>query len=323
MDTEAIPHLMQHFSAQHLLFVCEARERITFDAQPGKALRGAIYHALIRDFSPKEPIPGLPLDPVRSLLEDKDEAYVRGEDLPRGFAIEPPPPYTRVQAGERFEFGVSLLGVAADLLPYLMRGARAAGSLGLGPGRGQFSLVRIDEFNPLNDSRRVVMHHRRVVPPRLQVTHKRIEEEVGMRQAEHVTLHFLSPMRLIQDGRLVHTPRMGVILRRLVERAQTLVEYQSSDLDHIASPERWKTEYDQMAALGDVMDETGLLYDRTHWVNVSSHSQAKQRSTPIGGIVGEARWRIDSTAVWTWLLWGQSLHVGKNAVKGDGYFRVE
>lgn len=322
MENEAL-HLMHYFTVQHLRFVCRAETAIVFDAQPGTAIRGAFYHALIAVFSPNEPIPGLPLDPVRTLLSGQDQEHARGQDLPRAFTVEPPAAYTHVGAGETFEFGLSLLGSAINLLPYIVWGARQAGTFGMGKGRGRFQLIRIDEFKPLDNSRRVLIHHQRVVSPRLQVTHQQIEEEAAMRRGKPVTLQFIAPMRLVNKGQLAKKPQLGVLLRRLLERAQTLVEHESADPTHIAPPDRWKAEWERIGQIGDGLDRENLVYDHTRWIDVSSYSHARQRSTPIGGIVGEARWREVPSEVLVWLLWGQSLHVGKNAVKGDGYFLVK
>lgn len=322
MESDTL-HLMHYFTVQHLCFVCRAETTIVFDAQPGTAIRGALYHALIAIFSPNEPIPGLPLDPVRTLLSGQDQEHARGQDLPRAFTVEPPAAYTHVGTGEAFEFGLSLLGSAINLLPYLLRAAQEAGTFGIGKGRGQFRLIRIDELNPLDDSRNVLMHHKQAVPPCLQVTHQQIEAEAAMRRDKPVTLQFISPLRLVNKGHLAKKPQLGILLRRLLERTQTLVEYESDDPIHIAPPDRWKAEWEQIGQIGDVLDQENLVYDHTRWVDVNSYSRARQRSTPIGGIVGEAQWRDVPSEVLVWLLWGQSLHVGKNAVKGDGYLRVK
>lgn len=316
-------HPMQHFTAMHFIFLCEAREHIQFDAQPGTAIRGALYHALVGLFSPNEPIPGVPLDPVRALLAAEDEQNARGRDLPRAFAVEPPPSYTHVETGQRFSFSVSLYGTADALMPYLFRAIPEMGNLGIGKGRGRFELIRIHEFSPLNDTNRVLIHPRRVVEPRLTVTHRRVLEELRMRRTDTVTLRFLTPMRLIESGGLVHTPRLGPLLRRLIERAQSLVEQYQPPSEPVAGRVAWKNAWQHIGGLGDRIDQNGLLVDATRWVDIKSYSQARGRATPIGGFVGQARWRIDSPEILAWLLWGQSLHVGKNAAKGDGYFRVE
>lgn len=322
MDMQNL-HPMHDFSVQHLRFKCRAETPIGFDSQPGKAIRGALYHALIETFSPNDPVPGIPLDPIRKFLAGQDQEHARGQDLPRAFSVEPPAANTQLAAGETFEFGVSLMGTGQDLMPHLMRAMQQAGGRGVGMGRGRFRLMQIDEINPLDDSRRLLLQQNRLENPRLAVTHARIIEEARLREGEPVVVRFISPMRLISGGALVKKPLMGVLLRRLLERAQTLVEVESRETAYQAPQETWKAVWQQMGEIGDQLDQGHLNYDRTRWVDVDSYSHHRQRTTPIGGFIGEACWGQVPLPVLVWLLWGQSLHVGKNAVKGDGYFRVK
>ena len=44
--------------------------------------------------------------------------------------------------------------------------------------------------------------------------------------------------------------------------------------------------------------------------------------TEISGLIGRVRWEGEVAPLLPWLLWGSVLHVGKNAVKGSGYYRV-
>lgn len=319
VDTQ---HPMQHFVARHFEFLCEAQEHIAFGDQPGTAIRGALYKALLTLFSPDDPVPGVPLDPVRELLMAEDETNPRGQNLPRAFSVQPPARFS-VDSGRRFKFGISLYGSTDVLIPYLFRALPVMGELGIGKGRGTFRLISIAEVLPLNDSRRLLMHHERLVPPRLAVTHWRVLEEVGLRRTDEVTVQFLTPMRLIEAGGLVRQPRLGPLLRRLIERAQALVDHYGVYPDGKPTRLIWKDEWQRIGDLGDAIDGRGLLLDATRWVDINSYSQQRGRSSPIGGVVGQVRWRIDSADVLTWLLWGQSLHVGKNAAKGDGYFRVD
>lgn len=316
-------YLMQDFSAMHFSFLCEALGPIRLGAQPGTAIRGALYHALIKMFSPNEPVPGIPLDPVRALLAAEDEGSARGRDVPRAFAVEPPPAHTEVDAKHRFSFGVSLFGSADALMPYLFRAVPEMGRMGIGKKRGRFRLIRISEVNPLNDTSRVIMHPQRVYEPHLQVTHQRVLQEAKLRRADEVTLNFITPMRLIESGGLVLTPKLGPLLRRLIDRAQSMNDYYSPMPETALPREKWKAEWQYMGDMGDQIDTNGLMLDATRWVDIESYSRARGRSTPIGGFVGQVRWRIDSRDILIWLLWGQSLHIGKNVAKGDGYFRVE
>lgn len=322
-DEVSLTHPFYDFTARHFSFLCEVTHPIKLGAQPGTAIRGALYHALVKMFSPNDPIPGVPLDPVRALLASEDETNARGRDVPRAFSVEPPPSYAEFDSKQRFSFGVSLFGKADALMPYLFRAVPEMGKSGIGAGRGKFRLIRISEVNPLNHTSRVVMQHRLVHEPLLLITHQKILQEARIKRSDEVTLEFITPMRLIEAGKLVHKPQMGPLLRRLIERAQSLNEHYSPMPELNPLRERWKLEWQRMSEIGDQIDLAGSLNDQTEWVNIESYSRARGRSTPIGGFVGTASWRIDSYDVLVWLLWGQSLHIGKNVAKGDGYFKVK
>jgi hypothetical protein len=319
----SLTHPMHDFTARHFSFLCEAINPIRLGAQPGTAIRGGLYHAMIQMFSPNDPIPNVPLDPVRALLAAEDDNNARGRDVPRAFSVEPPPSYIQIDAKQRFSFGVSLFGRADSLMPYLFRAVPEMGKAGIGAGRGKFRLIRINETNPLNNSSRVIMQHQRVHEPFLTITHQRIREEARIRRSDEVTLNFITPMRLIEDGRLVHKPKLGTLLMRLIDRAQALDEHYSPLPEVSATRERWRMEWERIREIGQQIDEIGPTMDATEWVNIESFSRARGRSTPIGGFIGKARWQIHSPEVLIWLLWGQSLHVGKNVAKGDGYFKVQ
>jgi hypothetical protein len=322
-DETLLTHPMHDFTARHFAFLCEAITPIKLGAQPGTAIRGALYHTMIAMFSPNDPVPNIPLDPVRALLAAEDDSHTRGRDIPRAFSIEPPSSYAQIEPKQRFSFGVSMFGKVDALMPYIFRAVPEMGKAGIGAGRGKFRLIRINETNPLNNTRRVIMQHRRINEPLLLITHQKIQEEARIRHSDEVTLNFITPMRLIEGGRLVHKPKLAPLLRRLIERAQSLNEHYAPMPEVNATRERWKMEWQRMSAIGDQIDEQAPLLDETEWINIESYSRARGRSTPIGGFVGKARWRIESLDVLIWLLWGQSLHVGKNVAKGDGYFRVE
>jgi hypothetical protein len=314
-------HLMQDFTVLHIVFLCEATSLIQLDAQPGTVIRGAMYHALTRLFSPQEPIAGLPLDPVRELLAAENPDNARGQDIPRAFTVEPPPANSEIKAGGRFSFGISLFGSAIDLLPHIVRAIPEMGRTGIGRGRGRFRLVHVAEHNPLDGVSNILVQGDKVSPPTLILGHEALLAAAS-RSAEIVTVNFITPMRLIEGGGLIRSPKLGTLLRRLIDRAQALVEqYHTSDT--LPARELWQATWQRLGALGDEVDVTGLLVNTCRWLDVQSYSRARGRSTPIGGFMGTAQWRIDSPEILVWLLWGQSLHVGKNAAKGDGYFRVE
>jgi len=320
---EHLHSLTNGFVAQHIVFIVRAKEAIQFSEQSGVNIRGALYQALIERFSPNDPIPGMPYDLIRQFLEGLDDNNARGRDIPRAYTVEPPPPNAHYGTGEQFEFGITLFGDAVKYVPYLFYALRDIAAIGIGYGRGRFQVTRICEVNPLNKSRRQIMDPHQVSDLRLAVTHDTIQYAVNSWRSEEVLLRFLTPTRLTSQSVLVQRPTLGVLMRRLLERIQALAEQNQAQSEVAANLPHWKTEWIRMGELGDALDADRLIADNTYWKDVFSHSRSKGRSSPIGGFMGKARWRIAEQDVLYWLLWGQSIHVGKNTVKGDGWYVME
>jgi hypothetical protein len=319
INPDPLGDLLKDFAAHHIVFVVRAREAIQFNEQSGVNVRGALYQTLIERFSPNEPVPGLPFDPIRHFLEGLDDENARGRDLPRSYAIDPPPPGAHYERGEQFEFGISLYGQSVSYIPYLFYALRDVADVGIGFGRGRFQMIRICEVNPLNKSRRQILDPQQYSDLRLAVNHTAIQYALKAWRGNEILLRFLTPTRLTDHGGLARQPSMGVILRRLLERAQSLQPRETI----AAGLPAWKAEWERMGALGDSLDAEHRIADETYWKDVSSYSRHKGRYSPISGFMGKVRYRLTERDVLYWLLWGQSLHVGKNTAKGDGWFIVE
>jgi hypothetical protein len=55
---------------------------------------------------------------------------------------------------------------------------------------------------------------------------------------------------------------------------------------------------------------------------VVSYSSRQRRRTPIGGLLGDITFAGDLAPLRELLAWGALVHVGKNAVKGDGWYSI-
>lgn len=314
-------HLMQGMTIQHLWFTVRPTESIVFSDQAGSALRGALYQTLADNFC-SEPFGAVTPDhalrcPVCWLLAFEDSQAIRGRDVPRPLTVEPPPPRIYHQ-NERFSFGVTLIGKAQDLLPYLARAVQKMGQQGVGRGRGRFELVMIDEYNPLFDVKRSLMSQNIVRHPTMQVTIGQVSEAAAKGQPDRITLELRSPLRLIAEDRLVKQPEANAFVQRLMERCQTLVTYYA-ETESPPGREAW------VAAMNDLMADAAKLriaYDDTQWVESWSGSRRRGGYTPVSGLMGVFRWEGNVTRLRSWLLWGQSLHVGKDTVKGNGWYQV-
>lgn len=325
-------HLLTPLSVLHLRVRVRAREPIHFSDQPGSALRGAFYSVLSHDFCSEAQGYGGPdharYCPVCWLLALEDAQAGRGKDLPRPLVIEPPLEDTYFAPDEEFTFGLALIGQAQWLLPFVVRAVERMGQAGLGRQRGRFTLCELREYDPLLDVERSLLEGRTLRTPKLIVNSPLIEAAAENLRPDQVTLHFLSPMRLTDAGRLVKTPEPVVLIKRLVERCQSLVENYgvaggewqvASGGVRAESSYEWRDTY---AQLSQVAEQVTLAESNIHWVEVQSGSRRQGRMTPISGFVGSARWQGPVAPLLPWLLWGQSVHVGKDAVKGNGWFKV-
>lgn len=131
-----------------------------------------------------------------------------------------------------------------------------------------------------------------------------------------VEVRFWTPTRIIQGSHLVRGPTFGPLVQRLLERLGGLSEHFGN------RDKRWEgIDRTQLLAMADAVD---IVDEDTEWVEVVSGSQRLGRATPVSGFRGRVIYRAtDWTSLLPCLLWGQSVHVGKNAVKGNGWFTVE
>lgn len=313
-------HLMKGLTVQHLRFRVRPTESISFGRQPGSALRGALFQVLSDNFCSEPDGPVTPGHkercPVCWMLTAEDRQDERGRNIPRPLTVEPPPNLT-YHRDEDFSFGLSLIGQAQDLLPYLARAVQKMGTVGVGRGRGRFKLLGIDEHNPLLDTDRVLMEQQVVKRPTLQITPAMIQRQANQLPTASVTLELMTPLRLTNNGQLVKSPEPVAFAQRLVERCERLaLHYAEVDTD---TPPDWRAVFLQLTSAAAALT---VGADYTLWQDEWSGSRRQGRWLPIGGLVGTVRWEGDVAPLLPWLLWGQSLHVGKSAVKGNGWYRV-
>lgn len=326
---------MKDFIAQCFWFTMEVREPIEWYPFKGPSIRGALFGALRRHycFAPDEPEPAhSAVCPVCWLLSREDPSWERGRTPPRPYTIEPPlETKTRYEPGESFSFGITLFGQATNLFPYLVLAVLEMGRMGIGrrgeenKRRGGFSLSLIEEVNPLTGQRRKLLAggERMVQAPESPVEHKRVKalakelaEKLATRRSP-LLMRFLTPTRIgerrVEENRwLVNRPLFAPFFRRLLERLEALSTLYGE------GPPNW--DKDALLALAEGVR---LVEDRTRWVDIKSFSRRLGRPTPVGGFLGEAVYEAeDWRPLLPWLIWGTVTHVGKDAVKGNGWYRI-
>lgn len=309
--------------AYPLEIVCEADTPIALPGLLGPVLRGSLLEGLYRRFcanpaaSTCRDCPLHRACPVSRLVATVRDAGVRGVDVPRPFALRPPLlPSPRLTAGDEFRFGLSLFGHVA-YLPYILQALEEVGASGIGKrgeAPGRFHVREMWLVNDLAGTARRVWDSSQpsVRLPDGAVTHAAVLDRAReLVHGRRVRLQFLTPLRLVSDGRLVHTFSLDALLRRTLRRLSDL------QAELCGAPLDLPYESLLLAAAAHV------ARDETRWLDAESHSGRTGKTTPIGGLVGTVSLGGDLEAVLPWLLWAQVVGVGKDVTKGNGWIRVE
>ncbi len=322
---------MNGVTIYHLVFTIEVLTPLELEAYAGSALRGSLYDAIWRRFCTNKAAPtcaDCPLHtfcPVSALVAPLRDEHTRGRDIPRPYVIEPPPgPARRYEPGETFQFGLTLFGAIIDLLPYILLASETFEAAGLGRRseernwrRGTFTIKRVEAAHPFTGEKECLYEQGKalVQAPLLAVSAEDIQARAASLSPEQITLHLLTPMRLIQHERLVLGPSFSPLIHRLLERLLALnAAYATQGTDTIT--------FEEQTQLLAQADQVRCVEDSTIWYQMESHSRRLKRSTFTSGLLGEVTFAGDLAPFHELLVWGELIHAGKNAVKGSGWYQL-
>ena len=343
---------MENFTAHRLRFVTEVQTTIELNEHQGSAIRGSLFHALRNRFCGNREArecancPLVATCPVAILVSTLRPESARGRDVPRPYTIQPPiangriakgHPVTlpngrvvfRYEPGERFEFGLTLYAQALQLFPYVVLAMQVFEEGGIGRkleqtgGRWRRGTIVVREVwseNPLTGKRQPVMQadDKMVQVPDIPITHQQVCEWANERIANgerRMGILFLTPTRIVERGRLVKPGqfRFKPFLQRLLDRLESL----SRDFCDT------KLEVD-FSGLVEAAERVRVVENHLRWEELRSYSTRQQKDTPTSGLLGKVVLEADDWSPFLpWLVWGQFTHVGKDAVKGNGWYEVE
>ena len=336
---------MHHFTAHRLRFLTEVRTPLELNEHQGSAIRGALFHALLDRFCMDREVeecarcPLVATCPVAFLVSTMRPDSGRGRDVPRPFTVQPPLPGSghpvewgdrlifRYEPGEPLAFGLTLYARALQLFPYVVLAVSEFERGGLGRRtrqedgryrRGALTIREIWAENPLTGERQPVLRSgdRMVQVPDVPITHDQIAAVPVPPPEAVVTLHFRTPVRLIEKGALLKPDRFGFrpFFQRLMERLEALTRH-FSDTPLV---------FEDPRGLIAAAERVAVVENHLYWEEVWSYSTRRRAESPTSGLLGSVSLRAEDWApFWPWLLWGQFTHVGKDAVKGNGWYGVE
>jgi len=315
----------------HFLFKTRVTRPLELDEHSGAALRGNLFEAVWQRFCTNKAAPtcaACPLHtlcPVSALVAPLREENNRGRDIPRPYIILPPlEGERRLAPGESLTFGITLFGKIIELLPYILLVTNSLEAAGLGRRldenrgqRGTFQIQQIEAYHPLTGSQHIVWQTGKIQAevPTLRVSAADVKKRAEELSTETITLRFLTPMRLVQNESPVYHLTFQPLIARLLERLTALEQVYGQDEGESPS-EHWAELTRQASTI--ICSE-----DQTTWENVGSYSRRTRSLTQIGGLVGSATFTGDLAPFRELLAWGELIHVGKNTVKGSGWYRID
>ncbi len=323
---------MTHLDVQIVELELDVLSPLGLGRHVGAALRGALFESLrsnlnvclYKHLPSCQPCTLRQVCPLSGLLATVDDEATRGHDAPRPMAIRPPLDGVRVYpVGSVLRFGAALFGDGARYVPYLILAARELERSGLGlrldtpkripPERGLVRLGRVDAVNPFSGARETIRapDSDLIRASDLKVTARDVEGFAASLPADVITLELLTPLRLVEAGKLVHPLRFDALISRLGDRLHALTRYYGAR----SSP----TDDHRLAEQARGVE---VARDETRWIDLETHSSRTGRWSPTGGYVGRITFHGDLAPFLRLLAWGTLTHVGKSATRGNGWYRI-
>lgn len=308
----------------HVRMTCEATTPVQLAPHAGAQWRGALWEAL-RGFACTDPTQqGNPAHswhcPMCFMLSLEADSP-RGVNPARPLVIRPPLS-VRAEKGTCFSPGVGfvlelvIIGAAFSVLPYLLQAVQRIGKQGIGVGRGQFILNRVEAINPLTGyTSCIYVPGSAVRMPDMPITGEQVATYADCLPSDHLRLHFLTPTQLVQDGKLLPRPDVQALIMRTLERLQSLERHYGQT----ALQATWK---DRHETLSGAATDVHIRRDETRWLRAHSGSRRANRLQDVSGFVGSVILEGELAPLRLWLVWASLVNIGKNAIKGNGWLEI-
>lgn len=243
-----------------------------------------------------------------------EQATQRYSVLPHPFVLEPPPAGQRDYVpGQQITLGLTLIGPASHLLPYLILALQGAGERGLGREHARFRLIEVlQETRPGSDDWSSIYTSANST---LNAFHSQAPV-VGACPGP-LQLELLTPLRIKQQGRYLRSDQLNnrALLGALATRVELLGTLYASPQDPPVTFTR--------QALHAAIDQVEVISPELRWLEWTRYSSRQHAHMQLGGLLGRLRLSGPGLAsLWPLIALGQWLHLGKNTSFGLGRYRV-
>jgi hypothetical protein len=245
--------------------------------------------------------------------EDARE-FAKNLEMLRPYIFEPPDG-TKMEyaSGERMRFGFTVVGRAAEYMPYFIYAFSKMGDEGVGRRRARYKLERVVAKNPLVGTREKIFDGEVVKNRRLPAVWKNAVSAARKLDKERVRLEFMTPTFVKFEGKVSpEAPSFAALVQGLLIRLPMLCAVYCGEV--------WHEDFKSLVARAT---EVETVRDKTTWVSFRQHSSFRNRSEPLEGVVGRVEYAGPVEDFLPLLEMGRLTHVGKRAVFRLGRYRME
>ncbi len=237
--------------------------------------------------------------------------FAKNREVPRPYVFEPPEGTKLEYApGERMRFGFTVVGRAADYMPYFIFAFSKMGEEGVGRLKARYELEQVVANNPLAGTREEVFDGEVARNRRLPTAWEDAERAAQELDGERLRLEFVTPTFVkFKGGVSPEAPSFAALVQALLIRIPMLSAVHCGEV--------WREDF---GALVKAAAEVEMFRDETTWVSFRRYSSFKRKFELLEGVVGNAEYVGPLREFLPLICMGQLTHVGKRAVFGLGRY---
>ena len=233
---------------------------------------------------------------------------------PHPFVFLPPlDQKTRYQPGEALTFDLTLIGKGADFLPYFIYTFERLGEQrGLGKGRGRFSVESVAWLAPQGEETLIYDGSAKTLGNSFRpMTVHDLLQRFALSTLPFLTLHFLTPTRLVYAEALTPMPDFHILIRTLLRRLSNLAYFHCGTELNL-----------DFRGLITAAEQIETVTSDLRWYDWERYSARQDVRMKLGGFVGRVTYRGDLQPFLLLLRLGEVVHIGKGTSFGLGKYVI-
>ena len=222
------------------------------------------------------------------------------ENIPRPFIL------ATMQKGDKLSITLTLFGNAGESLPYFIYTLNVLGKKGLGRRRIRYAVTRVS--NARGDS--VYSSGSDIIKPESPPNVLHISP--GARECGKAALHFITPLVIRENGRVLRSISPRTFVATLLRRATNLNAFYGKNPEAIIDPSPYLNAAKTLSMSWDL-----------HRRNQARFSTRQLQEIDYSGFIGCATLEGEIGTLTPLLKAGEITGVGKNTVFGFGKYEIE